>query len=566
MSLFSEGQAILKLFKQPPKVDEKQSEPVVKDATSTNSKENKEESTGESETKETKEEPQGEQPAEETTDATPDIEVKMLKVQVTDGKTAKPLISGVDQAAFRQFVERTAGPSLTPGALPTFDESRRKLASLETSWATNASEKEYTEPADLTEQQWDRVLSNNRALHGYYYSGEHRAIMKAPKKAFKIRSNQPKEKTPTPPITEGEQTEGQVATEKPLPTIPPFYVSDDAEITITEISHSFQKTMLKEGFSSVAIEANASFKIPVSVSASWEQEQSTANQSKTDTEVKSLAATYNFPRVGVELDSEALELTDECKADAFRITDEDGVDRFYRKYGTIFATSFTLGGFLYSTRDVTTEETSTLAQVKNKTRAAAGLSIQSPYGGGGGNVAKTNADGTTVGTVSLNQEVRLAWNARGGDTLLCSNPPAWAATVKDYRLWRLMKQQRFVGIQYLIQDIDTHVYKQLTNPKAISVTDKKDITKDEDYSDRLIAGLLEALKKPEQNVLAQRVAKLYSENFANLDDFNNFCVTSMDDPNSVITSGTDWNKLSNGKKAMFGLWLYHVDKLERPAM
>ncbi|KAK6344287.1 hypothetical protein TWF696_007928 [Orbilia brochopaga] len=601
MSLVPEGQAILKLFKQPPKVDEKKTAKVDGEKNSkvdgeTPSKvDEKSSKTDEKESSTTEEEKpskaDGEKPdakasgskdpkntegeeesqdetAEEEADSeiSSDIEVKMLKVQVTDGKTKtttekeRKLISGVDQSDFRKFLERARDPSLTPGKLPTFDESHRKLASLETDWATNVTSKEYTEPADLTEQQWDRVLTNNRALHGYYFDGKKSAIVKAPRRAFKIRSNRPKAAK-----TGNGQTDGDADADQPLPTIPPFYVCDDAEISITEITHNFQKTMLKEGFNSVSIEGNATFKIPVSVSGAWDQEQATANQEKTETAVKALAATYNFPRVGVELDSDSLELTDECKEDIYRITDQDGADRFYRKYGTIFATSFTLGGFLYSTRDITTEEHSTLAQVKNKTRLAAGISIQSPYGGGGGNYAKTNADGTTGGNASLHQDVRLAWNARGGDTLLCSNPPAWAATVKDYRLWRLMNQQRCVGIQFLIQDIDTHAFKQLTNPKPVDITGKKDITKNEAYSDRLMAGLLEALRKPDENIIAQKIARLYAENVDNLDAYNNFGEVLMKDPNSKIPSGTDWNTLSSGRKAMFGLWLYHVDKLERPA-
>lgn len=35
------------------------------------------------------------------------------------------------------------------------------------------------EPADLTEQQWDRVMSNNRVLHGYWYDAAKKTMRKA---------------------------------------------------------------------------------------------------------------------------------------------------------------------------------------------------------------------------------------------------------------------------------------------------------------------------------------------------------------------------------------------------
>lgn len=88
--------------------------------------------------------------------------------------------------------------------------------------------------------------------------------------------------------------------------------------------------------------------------------------------------------------------------------------------GTVFATSFTLGGYLYSSRNVTKDELSTLDQVKDTTRKAAGLSIQTPVVGASVGVASAKGTGTTTGDASLNQEARLTWDAHGGNTLLAS--------------------------------------------------------------------------------------------------------------------------------------------------
>ncbi|KAF3280530.1 hypothetical protein TWF970_002751 [Orbilia oligospora] len=606
MSLLPEGQKILKLFKNPEESEVSvvnlrptEGESRLEHVSIEGGADSGDPRNGETESPENKSE----------------IGTEILQVKVTDGKLKEsPLISGADQTAFKSFVDKIAASSLTPGVLPSINEKYRQLSSLTSNWATNASSKDYTEPADLTEQQWDRVLSNNRALHGYFYSPEDWTIVKAPKRAFKLRSNesydhklsspvtQPADKPADKPVDKpaliihkysqlqpvqasvpprnsklatNETTKDPVpasneehkgtATENPLPSIPPFYVYDDADITVTEISHNFQKTMLKEGFSSQAMEGNVTFGIPVSISSSLAKEQGTMNQDRKETNVKSLAAVYSFPRVRVELDSDALELTDECKRDAYLVTNEDDVEKFDRKYGTVFATSFTLGGYLHSSQDLSTEEVANLAQTKNKMKFAAGLSIQSSYGGGGGNYGKTESDGSNGSNVTLDQDSRLAWSARGGDTILCSNPSAWAATVKDYRLWRVMDQQRFVGVRYLIRDLDTQAYTHLANPKSISIVGHQDMLKDDVYFRILIAGLVRAMDKPDHNVLAQKVEKFYRQSFENLNEYNKIC-EEANDPRAGIPSGSDWINISKGKRAMFGMFMYYTNKLEKPTL
>jgi hypothetical protein len=90
------------------------------------------------------------------------------------------------------------------------------------------------------------------------------------------------------------------------------------------------------------------------------------------------------------------------------------------------------------------------------------LSISTPYGSAGGSYGSFDSNESTKGEKKAQQSVRLAWQARGGDTLLCSryattladvfigpmirvylliylnSPTLWANTVKDYRLWRIM--------------------------------------------------------------------------------------------------------------------------------
>lgn len=156
-----------------------------------------------------------------------------------------------------------------------------------------------------------------------------------------------------------------------------------------------------------------------------------------------------FPRVVVELDPDCLELTEECRKEAEGVVNTAMRDKFYEKYGkyvpvtaescqpfhtgdsvwltflwlflgTVFVTRFTLGGFLHSKRNLTEEEQRNLSQTKEKTRVAAGVNFQASRVSAGSNFSKVDSSSTEEGSASLNQDLRLTWEARGGDTLLCS--------------------------------------------------------------------------------------------------------------------------------------------------
>lgn len=113
-------------------------------------------------------------------------------------------------------------------------------------------------------------------------------------------------------------------------------------------------------------------------------------------------------------------MTEQARRDAMGVTTQAAANRFYQEYGSVFVTRFTLGGYLYSTRSVTSIETASLDQVKDKTRIAAGLSVQTEYASGGIQFAKVNSTSTTNTAGSLLQDSCLTWDAVGGDTLLCT--------------------------------------------------------------------------------------------------------------------------------------------------
>ncbi|KAF5390505.1 hypothetical protein D9757_005208 [Collybiopsis confluens] len=239
--------------------------------------------------------------------------------------------------------------------------------------STNRSMPEYPEPAELTEAQWDVVLKNTRAFHGYYYDSKKGTLRKAPKPAFRLKLN--------------------------------YTIS-------SQISHRGGH----ENF-------------PGSISASSEREYASSRQKYHVTEVKSLAVTYNFPRVVVELGPEFLELTPEYKADLENVARDRDRKRFQRRYCTVFATSITLGGYLYSTRSITANERFNLEHTKDQTRKAAGLSFTSPQSSSSFGIAHKTGGGRETGHAELYQTTGLTWDAYGGNTLLVSNPNAWVSTV-----------------------------------------------------------------------------------------------------------------------------------------
>jgi hypothetical protein len=88
--------------------------------------------------------------------------------------------------------------------------------------------------------------------------------------------------------------------------------------------------------------------------------------------------------------------------------------------GTEFTTRFTLGGFLHSTRTLSEEEKKNLEQTKDKTRTAAGVSFQTPAASFTMSQADAITNAKDKGNASLFQNLRLTWEATGGNTLLCS--------------------------------------------------------------------------------------------------------------------------------------------------
>ncbi|KAL3608820.1 hypothetical protein FPOAC2_03831 [Fusarium poae] len=494
--------------------------------------------------------------------------VNILTLKVSNGKIASsPIDLPTNNDALNKLLDGISENKLTKGDLLSFTD--RELASLKANYATVASSKVFPEPSEMTEEQWDKVFTNNRALHGYFYDFEKNIMVKARKRGkptFKLKGAAP---VGIPPVDGGNQDSS-----KDLPPFPPFYVADDANVGVTEIRDQFQHTLSKQGFDSLAVSASIGgglASVPISVTSSFEKEHSFSNQTKSSKDVSSLVAAYNFPRVIVELDQDCLELTKECRRDALAVSDTKSKDKFFRDYGTIFASQFTLGDYLHSTRNVSSTETSQLDQVKDRTRTAAGFSIQSPMASASINVAKVDEKSQDVGSASLLQDVRLTWDAHGGDTLLCSNPPAWASTVKNYQLWRLMNQRRLVRMDGLIHDVDIIAYRKLDDPTADDSFNTDDVRKavihDTAANVKARVNLMDAFTSSGSNVLATKIQRLYEDGHyeleANIDPFNKLFKTYFPtELDTLIKPGTRWGRLTIDQKVGFGIYLASLGQVK----
>ncbi|OJJ95806.1 hypothetical protein ASPACDRAFT_64276 [Aspergillus aculeatus ATCC 16872] len=132
--------------------------------------------------------------------------------------------------------------------------------------------------------------------------------------------------------------------------------------------------------------------------------------------------------------------------------------------GDAFPSKVILGGFLRSSRDVKVKTTEQLDAAKEETRRAAEVSFAAPQVSFGVTYASTTSETKTSGQGQTVGNAALTWEARGGDTVLCSNPSAWAATVKDYRNRGITEQSQTVSLVSVIDGIDPNMGQKVEYP------------------------------------------------------------------------------------------------------
>ncbi|KAJ5553955.1 hypothetical protein N7513_003914 [Penicillium frequentans] len=418
-------------------------------------------------------------------------------------------------------------------------------------WAAKASTTVYTEAADLTEQQWENILFNNRILQGYVYSAT-KGMIKAPKRAFAIR----RPEVHSTFDVERSGSEGISITAKvnpagknivheylgTIPGIPRFYIEDTSRVRITEIKTALQEQLANQGFSAEATEINAAVEVLEaggSFSARKEGEKSTDYKVNNTMTTSSLHVTYNFPRVVLELHPETLQLSDECLDDIRQITSITDVDAFHQKYGMIFATRLTLGGSLTNTRKILDSEKSKIEAIKKRDKRS-----------GRGKYCSKEIQ-------CVDRSAFVTWDAHGGDTVLCSDPPSWAYTVKDYRFWRVIEQSELMGMASLIGQVDVGAAYRLSNPKSSSDLDKHE---DRNEIEVLISRMARIINGPPSDQALSEIIKCWdSENdIAKLNDW--MSNKELEGVSFSLPKGK-WNELDPTHKTFFAIYLQLAEKV-----
>lgn len=79
-----------------------------------------------------------------------------------------------------------------------------------------------------------------------------------------------------------------------------------------------------------------------------------------------------------------------------------------------------LGGYLHSTRFVSTGSSVEMEKEKTEAKKAAGMSFGAPNISLGLSDASTNSTSTVTEAAAAYQNAQMGWEANGGDTTLCS--------------------------------------------------------------------------------------------------------------------------------------------------
>ncbi|CAI7643643.1 unnamed protein product [Penicillium glandicola] len=191
---------------------------------------------------------------------TPSINVQLILEKQVD-RPARPDLD----SNFQKIKDALQGiEGLDPQKIESLSSSIGKRLADSVDFAAKANTDIFS-PADLTESQWQVILFNNCALHGWVYrqSDDKKSFIlrRAPKReilylialifnfgtAFEI-------KRPVPASLEGTLEKNYY---DGLPGTPSFTIDDDAGVTVTEIGSAFQQRLAKEGFTSNTVSASA---------------------------------------------------------------------------------------------------------------------------------------------------------------------------------------------------------------------------------------------------------------------------------------------------------------------
>ena len=354
----------------------------------------------------------------------------------------------------KDYSDRKLGlPSRPEGAAAAYAESP--------SWDIE-DPSEVSIATELKDDAWQHLIATTKMLHGYVLNSA-TGLSRARSQAFQLK---------LPP--------GQAYTDTTM-IKPEFEVFDASSITIKETKTQTERSMAQNGFSSQAISASVGVSTPyvgASVEASHKSESSISKNEGDFKDRMEYTATYNFPRARIFLDELNLEVTPECakylakiqtaaakikkNIDSEKPAGKDNavgeairlVTQFYARFGQIFACNIQLGGQLTTSKAAASFASTKEEEKRDAMQAAVAASVETKVVSASASYSKGTETEDKRRNMDIDSSSQLAWSARGGNSLLCANPAAWANSVSDYRQWRVMEQADVVALPELISKLE----------------------------------------------------------------------------------------------------------------
>ncbi|KAI9376157.1 hypothetical protein BJX61DRAFT_539169 [Aspergillus egyptiacus] len=343
---------------------------------------------------------------------------------------------------------------------PLLQALTTKLASSydHSQFAAQASSKAAVHPSDMTVNQWNVVVRMNSLLNGQNVrmtpvakGAETKSLVDIERGVytafeFKERSFEPHE-----------ISSSAVGSTQKL-RIPRFRVVDDSSVDVFETKSSMATALAQSSFSETAVQAAIRGCI-------WRQSRREGRVQRVRAEAmgqlnpggpRNHESFENFPRVVVRLDPDTLVLSPECKEEIEKVKDIETLNSFYDKFGRFFAKKVTLGGRLHAEKELSSFSTASKEQKAEMMKAAASFSFSSAFVEASASASHEKGSQASKDTSESKLDSSLTWQAQGGDTLLCNNPPAWCPTVASYYNWRIIKQDEICPLLDVISAIPGH--------------------------------------------------------------------------------------------------------------
>ncbi|KAJ5172169.1 hypothetical protein N7492_004762 [Penicillium capsulatum] len=335
---------------------------------------------------------------------------------------------------------------------PELKDKRAKLLSSafdSSKWKAEAasSGEKLSIAANLSERDWSVITRVNCLLSGHQMTFDNMEVTesegngpKDPKKtkilrlpsAFKLKARIFDEYEVVAPAGQGA-----------IPFhIPRYRVDDASYVEVVETQNVVKSSLAKSSFSNNSLEASVSggfWGVSAAAKAGYAQSDAEKSLNANTTDHHKVHITYNFPRVTVILDTDSLQPTDDMKEAIAKVSNKDALNAFSEKYGDIFARRVKLGGKLTSTSDIKSTTTSTESSREKALKISAAASFSAAVASGSAEGSFATGSKNKTGTEDQKFNSNLNWEATGGDTTLCNDPPNWCSTVGNYYNWRIVE-------------------------------------------------------------------------------------------------------------------------------